>query len=95
MEQEAEQKTSSSSPSFLQTASAFSCNPQGPLPISLLHPTSPLHPQMVTCKPVHNLIVTTQPLFPNSSPTLVAEASSQVSGEEIWCLSLPKNQAGW
>lgn len=93
MQQEAGQNWSCSSPSFLQTASAFTCTPQGPLPTTLLHPTSPVHPLLVMSSPAHNLSVTTQPLSPNSSPTLAAKASSQFSGEERWALSLPQKRA--
>lgn len=68
MEQEAGQKRSSCSPSFLQTASVFSCNAQGPLPINLLHPTSPMHPQMVTSTLCKTPLSPLSPCSPTPSP---------------------------
>lgn len=92
MEQEAGQNSSCSSPTFLQAASTFSCMPQGPLPTTLLHPTSPVCTPRVMSSPTHHPAVTAQPLPPDSSPTLAAKVTSKPSREDIRPLLLSKKK---
>lgn len=63
--------------------SAISCILQGALSPTLLNPTYPVHPLLVTSRPEHNPAVTSWTLCPTSSPILAAKVGLQLPGDHI------------